>query len=80
MGECSPTKLNFMEDLKKKGTKAFSIEEFKSLSQPEIWNSIAIKGGNFMDCHKKIFAETGVWIEELVPVFQKLDALAAKRG
>jgi hypothetical protein len=31
-------------------------------------------GGAFMCCHTKIFAETGVWIEELVPVFQKLDA------
>jgi hypothetical protein len=31
-------------------------------------------GGSFMCCHTQIFAETGIWIEELVPVFQKLDA------
>jgi hypothetical protein len=31
-------------------------------------------GGAFMCCHTHIFAETGVWIEELVPVFRKLDA------
>jgi len=31
-------------------------------------------GGAFMDCHCRIFAETGIWVEELVPVFQKLDA------
>ena len=31
-------------------------------------------GGAFMCCHTTMFAQTGVWIEELVPVFQKLDA------
>jgi hypothetical protein len=34
-------------------------------------------GGTFMSCHTQIFAETGVWIEELVPVFQILDAQLA---
>ena len=30
--------------------------------------------GSFMECHTAVFAQTGIWIEELVPVFQKLDA------
>jgi hypothetical protein len=35
-------------------------------------------GGAFMCCHTQIFAQTGVWIEELVPVFQKLDSQLAR--
>jgi hypothetical protein len=38
-----------------------------------------INGGTFMGCHKAIFEATGIWIEELVPVFQKLDAALATR-
>lgn len=34
----------------------------------------SFNGGSFMWCHSKIFESTGIWIEELVPVFQKLDA------
>jgi hypothetical protein len=38
-----------------------------------------INGGTFMGCHKAIFEATGIWIDELVPVFQKLDAALAAR-
>jgi hypothetical protein len=31
-------------------------------------------GGSFMCCHTQIFMETGIWLDELVPVFQRLDA------
>ena len=31
------------------------------------------------DSHKAIFDATGIWIDELVPVFQKLDAALAHR-
>ena len=31
-------------------------------------------GGTFMECHTWLYSETGIWIDELVPVFQKLDA------
>ena len=34
-------------------------------------------GGPFMCCHTQIFAQTGIWIEELVPVCQKLDSQMA---
>lgn len=55
--------------------KNLTIDQFKSVSQPEIWTALSqIKGGSFYDCHCRIFKETGIWIEELVPVFQKLDA------
>ena len=38
-----------------------------------------VNGGTFMGCHKAIFEATGIWIDELVPVFQKLDAALATR-
>lgn len=34
-------------------------------------------GGPFMNCHCQVFAQSGIWIEELVPVFQKLDSQMA---
>ncbi|HWK94060.1 MAG TPA: hypothetical protein VNR39_01430 [Pseudolabrys sp.] len=33
-----------------------------------------MNGGTFMECHTKFFEATGIWIPELVPVFQRLDA------
>lgn len=33
--------------------------------------------GAFMQCHCAVFAETGLWVDELVPVFQKMDATLA---
>lgn len=38
-----------------------------------------INGGSFMQCHQAIYEATGIWIDELVPVFQKLDATLATR-
>lgn len=46
----------------------------------EALNLVAqINGGSFMQCHREIFAATGVWIDELVPVFQKLDMALVTR-
>jgi len=56
-------------------TRRLSLEQFLAdektarVSVGEHFN-----GGAFMDCHCRVFAETGIWIEELVPVFQKLDS------
>lgn len=38
-----------------------------------------LNGGSFMECHKLIAKETGIWIEDLVPVFQRLDAALVTR-
>ena len=38
-----------------------------------------INGGTFSGCHKAIFEATGIWIDELVPVFQRLDTALAMR-
>jgi hypothetical protein len=59
-----------------------TLEEFRNLKQaPEIQAILGkLNGGTFMECHQKIFASTGIWIPELVPVFEKLDATLAFRN
>ena len=34
-----------------------------------------LNGKGYEGCHKKIRAETGIWIPELDPIFKKLDKL-----
>lgn len=36
-------------------------------------------GGSFMDCHRLVYEKTGIWVEELVPVFQRMDAAIITR-
>lgn len=36
-------------------------------------------GGSFMECHRQVYEATGVWVDELVPVFQRFDAMVALR-
>ncbi len=59
-----------------KNPQKLTIRDF--LAQPDSPEIKALigkfNGGAFMCCHTRIFSETGVCIEELVPVFQKLDA------
>jgi hypothetical protein len=65
-----------------KSTKSeLSLEEFKSLPAPDQWQRLVgkISGGTFLECHMRVRAETGIWIEELTPVFLKLDALTARK-
>ncbi len=62
-----------------KSSNKMSIAQFLTHKfEPEV-QALAAKfnGGGFMCCHSQFFAETGIWIEELVPVFQKLDAQLA---
>ncbi len=56
--------------------KNISLEEFKALPISRDVAKILdrFNGGTFMECHVAFYRETGLWIEELVPVFQKLDA------
>ena len=58
-----------------------SIKEFMDIKLPDGAERLLSKfnGGSFMECHDKIFAEYGVWVEELTPVFQKFDALLVFR-
>ena len=64
-----------------------SLEEFKTTPSPEAWVAlqkldpavIDLLGQckSFSDCHTKVREKTGLWIEDLAPVFQKLDACLA---
>lgn len=67
--------------MEKQRTQRLSLEEFQ---REDVLAEVAklagrINGGTFMGCHKALFDATGIWIEELVPVFQKLDAALATR-
>ena len=59
--------------------KNLTLDEFRASPQPDVWKATLgkVQGGVFMDCHHAIRAATGIWVEELVPVFQKYDALLA---
>lgn len=60
----------------KKDARKITLDQFLARKEsPEIAALIGkFNGGAFMCCHTHIFAQTGVWIEDLVPVFQRLDA------
>jgi len=62
-----------------KERKNLTLDEFRASPQPDVWEATLgkVQGGVFMDCHRAIRAATGIWVEELVPVFQKYDALMA---
>jgi len=67
--------------MEKVRTQRLTLEDFQ---QKDVLRHVAelagsINGGTFMKCHKAIFDATGIWIDELVPVFQKLDAALAHR-
>jgi hypothetical protein len=57
-------------------TSKITIEKFLARKEsPEVAALVGkFNGGAFMCCHTNIFAQTGIWIEDLVPVFQRLDA------
>lgn len=58
-----------------------SLDEF--MRQPLAGNIHELlnvfNGGSFMECHTKVYEATGIWVEELVPVFQRFDAMVAIR-
>lgn len=62
--------------------KKVSLAEFKAMKGEHDIDALLshFNGGSFMECHCKVFAATGIWIEELVPVFQRLDAHLATRN
>jgi hypothetical protein len=50
------------------------LEEFKAMKDAPAVEAIAgsLNGGGFIQCHTAVYAATGIWSPELVPVFQKL--------
>ena len=58
-----------------------SLDEFMKLPLPGGIHDLLqhFNGGSFMDCHRLVYEATGVWVDELVPVFQRFDAMVATR-
>ena len=58
-----------------------TLKQFKSREVPDEVDTLLsmFNGGSFMECHQAIREATGIWIPELVPVFQKLDSMLAIR-
>jgi hypothetical protein len=56
-----------------------TLKEFLAMKIPAEEDAVLkrLNGGTFMECHTRIREETGIWIPELVPVFQKLDGQLA---
>jgi hypothetical protein len=65
-----------------RAVKKMSLDEFvKSAGSDEVQKMFRrVTGGSYSGCHCIFFEATGIWIPELVPVFQKLDAIMALRG
>lgn len=60
--------------------KKISLEKFQSsrIVPAEVESLLGqFNGGSFMKCHQAIREQYGIWIPELVPVFQRLDAALA---
>ena len=56
--------------------RTMTLEEFRSM-EPESAERVLshLTCESFMKCHECVREETGVWVPELVPVFEKLDAM-----
>jgi len=56
-----------------------SLKEFMDSAGDDNVNSLfkRFNGGTYMACHVSFYEATGIWIPELVPVFQKMDAMAS---
>ena len=56
-----------------------SLKEFIESAGDENVNSLfsRFNGGTYMACHVAFYEATGIWIPELVPIFQKMDAMTA---
>ncbi|SOB88671.1 hypothetical protein [Streptomyces sp. 1331.2] len=61
--------------------KHLTLDQFLNEAGPEGFQELVgrISGGSFSECHIVIAQETGIFIDELVPIFQKLDALLVTR-
>ena len=59
--------------------KPMTLEEFRQMDAPVGVEDLfrQVEGHTFMKCHKEMEEKHGIWIPELVPVFEKLDAMRA---
>ena len=56
--------------------RTMTLEEFRSMDPEAVEQVLShLTCESFMKCHECVREETGVWIPELVPVFEKLDTM-----
>lgn len=57
--------------------KKMSLDQFMKEAGGDKLNDLfsRVKTGSYTACHVAFYEATGVWIPELVPVFQKMDAM-----
>lgn len=59
-----------------------TIAQFRTYPLPPgISASVAalFNGGSLMDCHTQFYRQTGIWIDDLTDVLQKMDAYLITR-
>ena len=59
--------------------KSMTLAEFQKMNSPVATKDLFshIEGHTFMMCHEEMRKKHGIWIPELVPVFEKMDAMRA---
>ncbi len=64
-----------------KSKQEMKIADFmKSAGSKDVQNMFQrINGGSYSACHTSFYEATGIWIPELVPIFQKMDAMMVMR-
>ena len=64
-----------------KNAQKLSLAEFLKKGDDEAIGKLMgrFNGGTYMACHVAFYEATGIWIPELVPVFQKMDAMVTLR-
>jgi hypothetical protein len=65
----------------RKPAKEMSLKEFLKSEDDATINKLMgrFNGGTYMACHVAFYEATGIWIPELVPIFQKMDAMVTLR-
>lgn len=64
------------QSLKSNGNESMTLEEFRALNGPgAVPRLMREMDCDFLaQCHKKMKNEHGIWIPELVPIFEEIDA------
>lgn len=59
--------------------RSMTLEEFQQMETPIDANDLfhQIEGHSFSMCHKDMRDVHGIWIPELVPIFEKMDSMRA---
>lgn len=65
----------------RKNARELTLEEFLKTEDDVAVQKLMSRfnGGTYMSCHVAFYEATGIWIPELVPIFQKMDAMVTLR-